>query len=66
MGIVVLATLLLGCRSGVEPCTEVGIEVGQCAPALTLPAASGESWSLAEGIGNINPAPSLFEAHPGA
>jgi thiol-disulfide isomerase/thioredoxin len=53
MRIVLLATLLLGYRSGVEPCTEVGIEVGQCAPTLTLPAASGESWSLADREGQV-------------
>lgn len=40
--------LLLGCSPAPEPCTEVGVSVGQCAPELSLPRADGSTWSLSE------------------
>ena len=45
----VLAVLVvLGCVPPPDPCSETGNGVGECAPALDLPRANGELWSLAE------------------
>jgi len=45
--------VLIACNSEPEPCTEVGIGVGDCAPELSLPTASGGDWTLSDHEGDV-------------
>ena len=45
---VLSALFMLGCVPSPEPCSKMGNGVGECAPALELPQANGEPWSLAK------------------
>lgn len=53
MRIFLICSAWLACSPEPEPCTDVGIELGQCAPKLTLPRASGGDWSLADQTGKV-------------
>ncbi len=46
-------TFLLGCNPAPDPCTRVGIKVGECAPALSLQQATGGEWTLEDHTGQV-------------